>query len=149
MRKLAVCLLPIAVGLLFAAPVPKDERKDKDKIQSTWKMVSMESEGKIESTDDAKDKRLVITAEMMCVTERGEKTKEEIKYTLDDSKKPKTIDLEMVQPDGPKMKLLGIYELDDDTLKICINPSGDKRPTEFATSPGSSVRMLVLKRDKP
>ena len=45
--------------------------------------------------------------------------------------------------------LLGIYELTDDSYKVCFGPPGGERPTEFASKPGSKVRLIVMKREKP
>ena len=42
---------------------------------------------------------------------------------------------------------LGIYEIDGDTLKVCFDPEGKKRPTEFKTASGSQT-LVVHKRLK-
>jgi C-terminal processing protease CtpA/Prc len=47
--------------------------------------------------------------------------------------------------------LEGIYVVDDDTLKICVNPATDgvkERPGEFSTKDKPGHRLLVFKRDK-
>jgi len=41
----------------------------------------------------------------------------------------------------------GIYELKKDELKICARVFGNDRPTEFASPAGSSVVLLILRRD--
>ena len=45
----------------------------------------------------------------------------------------------------PDVKMLGIYELDGNTLKICVGES--KRPTEFASKPGSKTGIFVLRKE--
>jgi uncharacterized protein (TIGR03067 family) len=69
---------------------------------------------------------------------------ETVTYKIDPSRKPKAIDLD---PKSERLKAdLGkaIYELDGDTLKLCIGPP-DKRPTGFADK---DAALLVLTRKK-
>jgi len=66
------------------------------------------------------------------------------KFTVDVSTKPKTIDI----GDDPKQSMVGIYMLDQDSLKLCLSIGG-KRPTEFATKAGDKTNLLILKREKP
>src|SRR5262249_56360958 len=67
---------------------------------------------------------------------------------IDPSKAPKTIDVTMTE--GPKKGkvMLGIYEIDGDTLKAYFDPQGKKRPTEFKSAPGSANVVNVHKRVK-
>jgi hypothetical protein len=44
--------------------------------------------------------------------------------------------------------MLGIYEFEGDTLKVCFDPTGKKRPTEFKSEPGSGNFVNVHKRVK-
>jgi uncharacterized protein (TIGR03067 family) len=78
-----------------------------------------------------------------------------VTFVVDPSKKPATIDLVFTDEKNKGEKVLGIYALENDELKICLNtkfrPSkkDDPRPTEFATKSGGPGRLLfVLKREK-
>ena len=44
--------------------------------------------------------------------------------------------------------MLGIYEIDRDTLKACFDAQGKKRPTEFQSAPGSANFVNIHKRMK-
>jgi hypothetical protein len=44
--------------------------------------------------------------------------------------------------------MLGIYEISGDTLKVCFDPEGKKRPTEFKSASGSQTFVNVHKRVK-
>jgi uncharacterized protein (TIGR03067 family) len=62
-------------------------------------------------------------------------------FKVDPTKKPKEIDITV----GGKASK-GIYELKDDTLKICVS-DGD-RPTEFVTKAGTKAGLITFKKDK-
>ena len=70
------------------------------------------------------------------------------KITIDPTKKPKTIDYQVI--DGPTKgkKHLGIYELAGDTLKSCFGAPGAERPTDFTSKPGDKHTATVWKRAK-
>ena len=54
---------------------------------------------------------------------------------LDPSKSPRTITVTMTEGPNKGTVMLGIYEIDGDTLKVCFDPQGKKRPTEFKSRP--------------
>jgi RNA polymerase sigma factor (sigma-70 family) len=123
----------------------KADKEDKDAILGTWKVVSVEVEGK-EPDDEVgkalKDATLVITKDKI-VWKIGD-AEREATYKLDPTTKPKAID---TFQDGHVNE--GIYALDGDTLKVCgpCNVEGKGRPTELATKEGSGTMLLVLKRE--
>ena len=43
---------------------------------------------------------------------------------------------------------MGIYQIDDDTRKLCFAPSGKDRPTEFSSKPGSGHFLVIFERVK-
>jgi len=71
----------------------------------------------------------------------GDEAAATLTYTTDASKTPHEIDLES----GPK-KVLAIFAIDGDTLKICGAEGSDSRPTKFETPEGSRVALMTLKR---
>jgi uncharacterized protein (TIGR03067 family) len=68
------------------------------------------------------------------------------KMKLDPTKSPKHVDLEHYATGVPAWP--GIYELNGDDLKVCLNLEGKARPTEFKTKAGDKCLLLVLKRKK-
>ncbi len=68
-------------------------------------------------------------------------------YKLDPKADPKVI--EVTPLDGPaKGKTLrGLYALDGDRLKLCLQNGNGPAPTAFATKSDSGLRLLTLKRE--
>jgi uncharacterized protein (TIGR03067 family) len=139
----------LAVGVLSAADPPRDDatKKDLERLQGDWAGVQMIRNG-VKVTDDE--------IQVIFRTIKGNEStlllfdKALLKetFTIDATKKPKTIDV--VSPMGPdKAKsMLGIYEIDDRTLKICLAEPGKARPTDFAAKAGSGHVLTVWEREK-
>jgi len=69
-------------------------------------------------------------------------------YSLDTGKSPKTISAAESTDRPKKMTLAGIYQLDDDKLKLCLTEAGKGLPAEFASKPDNNFMLLELKREK-
>lgn len=69
-------------------------------------------------------------------------------WKIDAASKPKTMDI--VGTEGPNKgrTMLAIYELKDDTLRICYDLEGKNRPTEFATSKEKPFFLATYRRAK-
>ena len=103
----------------------------------------MEMGGKKLSEKELKDKdfKTVFDGDSVTITVQGQS--KELTYKLDPSQKPKHIDL--VTPKEEVNR--GIYLLDGDTLKLCATDKpGEDRPTEFKSKEGSSVGLIVFKK---
>jgi uncharacterized protein (TIGR03067 family) len=69
-------------------------------------------------------------------------------YTVDATTKPKS--MTVTGTDGPNngKTFPCIYELEGDTLRICYDLSGTKRPTEFKSVAGTKLYLVTYKRNK-
>ena len=77
----------------------------------------------------------------------GEKAMGSGMYSIDASGDLKRIDATgVVLPGKRERTFLGIYEIDGDTLKWCVDNRQKERPTEFKT--GGGHYLLILKRKK-
>jgi uncharacterized protein (TIGR03067 family) len=63
---------------------------------------------------------------------------------LDERSEPKHYDL--TAPEGHSAP--AIYELDGDTMRVCVSGIGEERPTSFKTSPENEWSLVVYKREK-
>ena len=122
-------------------------KKDLAQLQGEWSMVSGSADGTA-MPDAMRD-----TAKRVC---KGDETTVMIgaqllmkaKFTIDPSRKPKTIDYQMI--DGPTKgkKQLGIYQVAGDRAKFCFGSPGSERPTDFTSTPGDRRTLSVWKRKK-
>ena len=124
-----------------------DLEKEVRKFQGIWTFESSEAGGKKLPIDELKG--LILTFEGAKHTvKKGDEVIQVGTQKLDPSKSPKTIDVTMVEGPNKGTVMLGIYEIDGDTLKVCFDPQGKKRPTEFKSAAGSENFVNVHKRVK-
>src|SRR5262245_41243290 len=101
-----------AVALCLAADAPKDDaKKDQEKLQGEWTLVSGERDGETLPEDLVKSLKRTVTGDKVAVSRDGQDLSKGT-FTLDPSKKPKTIDVKLEGSDQP---VQGIYEIDGDT----------------------------------
>jgi uncharacterized protein (TIGR03067 family) len=140
----------LALGLLVGADSPKEEvKKIQEKLQGTWKPVSVEQRG--ESKDDDEDHRLIFDGNKFRI-KRGDQPIIQGTFKLDPSKKPKQIDMKITEDQNGEHKgktALGIFALDGDTLKWCIaEPGTTERPKEFSAPADTKMMFITFKREK-
>ncbi len=156
MMKLLV-FTAFGIGLATSACViasgadgPKDEavKAELKRFEGSWKFVSMEFEGKMVPEASFTDSRMTCQGDKF-TTKGAESAKGT--FAVDPTVTPKTIDiiLSAGEGDGAKVTILGIYELEGDTYKICSGLPGKPRPTEFAAPKGSLHGLQVMTRVKP
>ena len=120
--------------------------KELKKFQGTWTFESVETGGK--EAPAANFKGITVTFECdKYAVKKGDDVFEAATLKLDPSKSPKTLDVTVAEGPNKGAVMLGIYEFSGDTLKVCFDPEGKKRPTEFKSGYGSQT-LVVHKRMK-
>jgi uncharacterized protein (TIGR03067 family) len=138
-------VLVVLLGFLGAASTRGgDVKKELEKFSGAWQAVAITNDGKEVSGKDLKATILLVKGSTY--TLRTPKGLIKGKHKLDPTKKPKTIDAERTAGSGKGEKLHGIYELSDDTFKVCFAAPGMARPKEFAAPAGSGNRLVVMER---
>jgi uncharacterized protein (TIGR03067 family) len=125
-----------------------DEKKaDKDPLEGTWDLVSMEFMGMKHDVPKGKEMSLTFKGGKVTKKEAGKKD-EDGTYKLDNTKKPKEIDLTTPKDGKPNETemMKAIYLIDGDTLKFAFGgPPGSPRPTAFDAK---EIAIMTFKRKK-
>ena len=126
---------------------PREPTTDSQRMQGAWEVVQLQQDG-APAADASMLKMVIIkdNAFAFCYFLPRSKKESDLvhRFTIDASQNPKRI--ELTSPDDGSHNA-GIYELDDETLKVCWSRTDRSRPpTEFTADKGSDRRLLVLKR---
>ncbi|HJZ91193.1 MAG TPA: TIGR03067 domain-containing protein [Gemmataceae bacterium] len=135
-----------AVTLVLGADAPADAVKTETaQLEGEWTMVSGKRDGQKLPDDFVKSGKRVAKDGVSTVT-FGDPLFMKARLTIDPGKKPKTIDYEVIDGQGKGKTVLGIYEIDGNTVKFCFAAPDKERPTEFASKEGSGHTLSVWKR---
>jgi uncharacterized protein (TIGR03067 family) len=132
-------MMAVAAVLLVGAD-------DRGTIQGRWKPISLERGGKpIASRTEPND--------MMALVIEGDRydwTGGDVPmggtYTLDPTKTPKEIDVRPSSGPNQGRTLKGIYQIEGDTLKVCLAGPDEGRATEFESKEGGRHSLYIMRR---
>jgi uncharacterized protein (TIGR03067 family) len=144
----ATVLMGIVPWRLVAAE-PKSANDAKD-LQGTWQAVDLEANGGKQPDDQIKELQIVFKGDQV-FTVKPEGDGRKVKFKLDSSKTPKTIDLIAIDESDKGKIATGIYSLENGRLRLCVNLFGKdttKRPAEFKTQAGDGTGFATLERAK-
>ena len=120
-----------------------DDAKDLAAMQGTWLPESAELSGKRFPDPIRKSIKLVMKDDKYSVTVG--KTLDEGTVKLDSAAMPKKMEIKGSEGPNKGKTILAIYEVGGETLKVCFDPEGKTRPTEFKGASGSQT-LVVHKR---
>ena len=110
------------------------------KLEGSWQVQSQTYQGN--PFDDSKPNEFVFSGNTLTIKTRGQDDAK-MTFTIDPAKKPKTMDVKPEKEPEPGTKVVNgelIYELNGDTLKICV---GFPRPKELTDK---DQPLIILKR---
>jgi uncharacterized protein (TIGR03067 family) len=137
----AFCLVTAAALRAWAA-IPGD---DAQAVQGNWQLIAAELGGR--AMPDA----LVKIVRMKLADGRYEVTAESPDvgtYTLEPAVQPKRMTVTGTEGPNRGKTFPAIYEVEGDTLRICYDLSGAKRPNEFKTAAGTKLYLATYRRAK-
>jgi uncharacterized protein (TIGR03067 family) len=148
---LAVLLCAIGFAASGASGALADDKTDIEKelrkFQGTWTFESSEAGGKELPAGELREFVLTFEGDKHTV-KKGNEVIQAGTQKLDPSQLPKAIDVTLTEGVNKGAVLLGIYEINGDTLKVCFDAEGKRRPTQFKSAPGSQTFVNVHKRLK-
>ena len=130
------------ICLSFSSLEYQKAEEDSKMIEGNWIPIAAELAGQKLPDETLKDTRLILAdGRYTFQNDHGA-------YTLAPSEKPKAMDITGKEGPNQGKTFLAIYELTDDTLRICYDLAGKTRPQEFATKAGTRQFLVTYKRAK-
>ena len=127
---------------MFAAKSPDDTKA----VQGNWKPAKAELAG--QPMPDAVLKSISLKLDNgkyeVFVGDKPDRGT----YTLDSATKPKSMTITGTEGPNRGKTFPAIYELKGDTLRICYDLSGTKRPTEFKSVADTQLYLVTYNRKK-
>jgi uncharacterized protein (TIGR03067 family) len=123
-------------------------KKDRKQLAGTWRVMEIVIDGSKLPEEDARKLTVANGADgtWSLRSENDEMSKGT--STIDPTKKPKTIDFTKTEGDGKGDQYIGIYEIGENTRRLCFVPAEKERPTEFSSTSGSGRFLVVFEREK-
>ena len=137
-----ICLTVAASLSAFAAGAADDAKA----VQGNWKPVKAELAGQPMADAVLKSISLKLdhgNYEVFVGEEPDRGT-----YTIDSTTRPRSMTITGGEGPNHGKTFPAIYELRGDTLRICYDLSGAKRPTEFKTVAGTKLYLVTYQRKK-
>jgi uncharacterized protein (TIGR03067 family) len=141
---LCLCLAFASSLATFAADKPDDAKA----LQGIWMPVKAELAGQPMPDAVLKTITLKLNNGEYEVTVTGEPEPDRGTWTLDTTAKPKGMKITGVKGPNAGKTFPAIYELKADTLRVCYDLSGAKRPTDFKTIAGTQLYLATYHRQK-
>jgi uncharacterized protein (TIGR03067 family) len=141
-------LLAAMIIVSSAGPgISAAEAKVNDALQGRW--VAESAERNAQTAEDLRGHQLTFAGDRFTIRSKG-KVIYQGTYVIDPSAKPATIDFRNTAGEMKGMTWLGIYEMEEDVLRICDNADdvAKGRPGAFMAGAGSGHVLISFRRMK-
>jgi uncharacterized protein (TIGR03067 family) len=119
-------------------------RTDLDKLQGSWSVSALKLDGQSLRAPALEGATIVVEANRFRSLGMGATYEGTLK--IDQTRKPRTIDMLFTAGHAIGTRHPGIYKIQSDRWTICMSTQGERRPTLFASSKGSGFALEVLTR---
>jgi uncharacterized protein (TIGR03067 family) len=139
--------LILALGIATNSSSDEALKRERARFEGVWSIALVEVEGVRQPAASNTTTRVIITKDGRFIVVQGPKITRGV-FKLDLTKMPKHYDQTVTQGPAKGRSFSCIYELNDDTYKLCGSFRGKERPTAFGSTPGSGLIYQVLKRER-
>lgn len=138
--------ITLCVAILCAVHLPvqgEEPSADLQKLQGTWRLVAQDRGHQVPLAQSP-EQTLFFGGKHFLVEEKGLKQLGTVSF--DPSTTPKSVTMIVEKGELEGKTLLGIYELDGDSLRICLDTKGQTRPTRMETDGKLDRSLSTYKR---
>ena len=126
-------------------PLAAEVRKELKRLEGTWEVVFLVVDGEEKPPEGPfKGLQVVMTGDQRVVKAGAVAITQET-FQIDPAARPRRMDLSIAQGMSKGQVIQGIYDLDGETLRVCLAMKGGPRPTEMVSKPGSGYTLLTHK----
>jgi uncharacterized protein (TIGR03067 family) len=136
----------VALGCLLAgcsALSTADSAADAKKWQGTWKLITATYNG----IPQTRDMEWIVDGDHYTIRLDGQLSTDHYYIKLDASRKQIDVFHHETPAGTYGGKYKGIYEINGDSLTVCVDPTGQQYPTSFDANPGSRRVMYQFRRE--
>jgi erythromycin esterase len=126
-------------------PLAAEVRKELKRLEGTWEVVSLVQDGDEKPLEGTTKGLQAVFTEDERTLKVGATVFARGRHRIDPRTRPRWIDLTITEGSLRGQVLRGIYDLDGDTLRICLGMKGGPRPTEMVSKPDSGYTLMVHK----
>lgn len=119
---------------------------DWEKLQGTWHLSSSEVDGVALEPGLIADARIVVTGDRFEALGMG--APYEGTFVIDDTTKPKALDMVITGGHAAGTRHAGVYKLANGAWTMCLGAAGSRRPTRFACGPGGGFAVQTFHRQR-
>lgn len=144
---LSICVVVAFISTTLANKSSAEKTvADQQALQGDWIPIKAELAGQPFPDAVLKTISLKLTKNEYDVLVAGKPDKGT--WSIEPAAKPKGMKVVGVKGPNAGKTFPAIYELSGDTLRICYDLSGAKRPADFKTKPGTKLYLVTYKRKK-
>jgi uncharacterized protein (TIGR03067 family) len=147
---MAVCCRAVIMAIMASAvadDATNRNSKNRNQISGTWRVVALIVNGESMMEQDARKFTVVNGSDGTWSLRSEGREISKGTSTFDPTKNPKTINFTQTEGEAAGREFFGIYELGQNTRRMCFAPLGKKRPIEFSSAPGSEHICLTFERE--
>jgi uncharacterized protein (TIGR03067 family) len=139
-------LSALCAFLAVLVPVPEAEPVDDvARAQGHWQIVLMQENGNALTADEMKVIDVAIVNDQI-TWRAGSDVFAEYRFTFDLTKQPRHADFVGLSGDLEGKRLPGIYQFDQDLLKVAVNIKGGARPRSLDVKDAQEWNLVHLRR---
>jgi uncharacterized protein (TIGR03067 family) len=138
----------LILGVLVSLPAYADQPpEDIPQLQGVWACVQAFEDGRTFNPKSDEELTVTFTKTRMFFSSSLIESDRESEFTADSSKNPTQIDVTPIRGPFKGKKHMGIYELKQNQLKLCLPKRPlSERPAKFEASKDSLLQLSIFKR---